>query len=271
MDEVGAFLRSRRERLTPTDVGLPLTTRRRTPGLRREEVAALAAISTDYYLRLEQGRGGSPSDQVLEALGRALRLDADERQHLRALARPAETDLATPPEVLADVSRLLVALDPLPAFAQGLLMDVVAANDAARALSPHLTPGTNLLEQAFLDPYDRTAYERWPEVAEDAVGHLRVLARPISHTARFQRLVAELSERSSEFRELWERQAVRPQSFGERLIRHPIAGPMTLRFSKLDLPGSSGVQVVVYHADPGSPSAHALGRLARSQGRPFPG
>lgn len=271
MNEVGAFLRSRRERLAPSDVGLPETARRRTPGLRREEVALLAGISADYYLRLERGRGGSPSEQVLDSLSRALRLDVDEQQHLRAIARPSVSGGAPPPEVIDEVVRPLTALEPVPAFAQSPVMEVVAANHGARALSPHLRPGINLLEAAFLDEYDRSAYEEWEEVAADAVGHLRVLGRPISHTPRFRELVGGLAARSPEFRELWGRQDVRPQAFGERRIRHPLVGPLHLRFSKLDLAGSWPVQVVVYHAEPGSASARALERLGRSQGEWLPG
>lgn len=268
---MGSFLRSRRERVDPVSVGLPDTRRRRTPGLRREEVAALAGISADYYLRLEQGRGGTPSGQVVDALVRALRLGADERQYLESLLRPPAEALEPTREMLEEVQSLLDAFDGLPAFAQSLVMDVLVSNAAARALSPHLVPGKNLLLSAFLDPHDRSTYEDWPAVAADAVGHLRVLARPVAGTKRFQSLVRELQERSPEFSELWKRQDVVPQASGSRHIRHPVQGDMHLRFSKLDLPGSVGVQIVIYRAEHGTQSADRLRALGEMGDRGFPG
>ena len=150
---LGRFLRGRRERVSPADVGLPTTGRRRVRGLRREEVAGLAGISPDYYLRIEQGRDVNPSVQVLESLAQALRLTSPEREHLLLLA--GHRDESSAPDrvdaVPVGVSELLDAIEPLPAFAQNRFMDVLAANVSARKLSPAMRPGTNLIEQAFLN------------------------------------------------------------------------------------------------------------------------
>ena len=262
---LGRFLRGRREQLTPADVGLSATGRRRVPGLRREELAGLAGISPDYYLRIEQGRDVNPSSQVLESLARALRLTAAEREHLLLLARNREETAAHPDAaaVPVGVSELLAAIEPLPAFAQNRFMDVIAANVSARNLSPALRPGTNLIEHAFLGDWDKTVYEDWETVAEDAVGHLRSLAGPDVDTPRFRELIGRLSEQDADFRRLWSRFEVRPQSHGRRVINHPRVGRLELSFMKLDLPDATRFQLVVYYPTPGSDSEVALERLLR--------
>ncbi len=265
---LGRFLRGRRERLSPADVGLPTTGRRRVRGLRREEVSGLAGISPDYYLRIEQGRDVNPSPQVLESLAQALRLTTAEREHLLLLARYRD-DSSAPDAVDAvpvGVSELLDAIEPLPAFAQNRFMDVLAANVSARNLSPAMRPGTNLIESAFLNDWDRTAYEDWETVAEDAVGHLRSLAGPDVDSPRFRELTRHLSEQNADFRRLWNRFEVRPQSQGRRVINHPEVGRLELSFLKLALPDPTHIQVVVYYPTPGSGTEVAMERLARERG-----
>jgi transcriptional regulator with XRE-family HTH domain len=190
---LGEFLRARREQVRPQDAGLEGTGHRRTPGLRREEVAVLAGISTDYYLRLEQGRDRTPSVQVAEAIGRALRLDPDEAAYLHALARPSLKRLPrqraekVPPGTL----RLLTAL-PMPAFVQDRYLNVLAANPMARALSPNMRPGVNRLLAAFLDPAEKDLHEDWEQSTAAAVGQLRAAMGTETDDPRMTSLVGEL-------------------------------------------------------------------------------
>lgn len=262
---LGEYLRARREQVTPEDIGFARGSRRRVPGLRREELALAAGISPDYYLRLEQGRDTHPSAQVLDALARVLRLDADATAHLHALAggsspasRPSE-----PEQVPPGIDQLLDEL-PVPVFVQTRFYDVLAANPPARALSPHYRPGANLLRAVFLDPADRELHQDWDRATEEAVAGLRALAGPDLDAPRLTDLVVELTASSDRFRQLWAQQDVRRKVGGISRMVHPVVGPLELRHQKFSVSGTDGQVMVAYHAEPGSPSHAALARLAAS-------
>lgn len=276
-NELGEYLRARRGLVRPQDAGLPPTGRRRVPGLRREEVALLAGISAEYYLRLEQGRDQHPSPQVLDALARVLMLDADATGYLHSLAQPRRRRApARRPERLAEGIRRLVMAMPTPAFVQGRYLDVLAANPLATALSPHYVKGDNLLRSALLDPAVRAMYQEgeWERTVAGTVASLRALAGPETNDARLTELVGELSVRSEEFRRLWARHDVKPRTSGTSRLLHPQVGPLELDYEKLAVTGADGQLLVVYHAAPGSAAEQGLQLLghlvpfAASQGSP---
>ncbi|GHJ54198.1 transcriptional regulator [Nonomuraea sp. TT08I-71] len=258
---LGEYLRAKRELIGPADVGLPSHGRRRVPGLRREEVALLAGISADYYLRLEQGRDRHPSDQVLDALARALRLDADATAHLHQLARPAPRRPARRPEqVPAGIRQLVASWPDTPAFVYGRYADVLFANRAATALSPIFAAGTNVLRAVFLDPAP-AAYPLDETVVANAVASLRTLVATDPDDPRLVDLVNELSSGSDRFRRLWARHDVAVRAGGGiRTFHHPSVGELRLRYEKLTVSGT-GQMLVVYHAEPASAAASALREL----------
>ena len=268
------YLRARRGLLRPVEVGLPDDGRRRVPGLRREEVALLAGISADYYLRLEQGRGGRPSEQVLRSLARVLRLDGAGADHLLGLVAlqpavpaPAATREEAPPSVL----NLLDVLDQ-PAFITGRTFDVLAANAAARALSPELQPGRNRLRSFFLVDAERALYADWDATARRFVAVVRdVVGRGATDPA-FVALTEEVGARSAHFRELWARHDVADRDPEPAVLRHPAVGDLRLHLERLDLPGTVSQSLVVYHAETGSQDAVRLAALlAGSSGAPTSG
>ena len=263
--ELGEFLRARRERLHPHDVGLPATERRRVPGLRREEAALLAGISPEYYLRLEQGRVTHPSAQVVDSLAVALRLDADGRTHLHRLAQQPAPLHRVPagPETVQEGVVLLLDTLALPAFVLGRYLDVLASNGLARALTPTFAPGVNTLRSAFLDPGGLDLYVDPDAVAADSVAGLRALAGADMGEPSIARLIADLEAGSGPFRSLWARQDVRAKVGGSRRMVHPVVGELELLFEKLAVTGSASQLLVVYHARPGTPSEAALERLIR--------
>jgi transcriptional regulator with XRE-family HTH domain len=196
---IGQFLRARREQVQPEDVGIESYGRRRVPGLRREELAMLAGVSVDYYVRLEQGRERHPSEQVLEALARALRLDDTAARHLQELARPParrRRPSARPQRVRPGVKRLMDGWTHTPAFVMGRCMDVLAANSLAEALHGRPLEGTNVMRSIFLDSGARDFYADWEEVARDTVATLRALAGADLDDPRLTELVGELSLKS---------------------------------------------------------------------------
>ncbi|MBM2614077.1 helix-turn-helix domain-containing protein [Actinoplanes sp. LDG1-06] len=264
--ELGDFLRARRELVQPAEVGLPPSTRRRVRGLRREEVAMLAGISAEYYLRLEQGRDRTPSAQVVTALARVLRLQPEAEAHLMALSRPAPARPSRLDEpVPAGITMLLTTLN-VPAFVVNRYRDVLAANPLAVALSPLMAPGVNRLVAAFTDPV-AAAYH--PDLAENAaavVAQLRAEVGPDTDDPRFQSLIADLSARSPEFRALWSRHDISRGGSNTAVIHHPEAGPLHLRREKLAIVGAETLQLVMYHAEPGTPSADGLALLAGGTG-----
>ncbi|MDF6045593.1 helix-turn-helix transcriptional regulator [Streptomyces sp. JH14] len=260
---LGAFLRARRELVRPEDVGISPRGLRRVPGLRREEVATLAGISSDYYLRLEQGRDRNPSVQVLQALAHVLRLDADATAYLIDLvltpSRRAERPVAE--EVPASILHLVDEM-PMPAFVVGKYFDVLAANRMARALSPNMSPGANRLRAAFLDPRERELHRDWSSATVGVVAQLRAAAGPDVDDPRLAALVEELSVKSDHFRNLWARHEVRRRESAVSLLHHPEVGDLDLFRDKLAVSGTDGqLLLVVYHAEPGSRSARSLALL----------
>ncbi|AUY51041.1 helix-turn-helix transcriptional regulator [Streptomyces sp. CB01881] len=264
---VGDFLRSRRARIRPEEVGLPSHGRRRVQGLRREEVAQLAGVSVDYYIRLEQGRGGSASDAVLDAVARVLGLDDVEAAHLRSLTRPSRT-AAVPRgrQQVREGTRLLLDLMPgVPAFVLGRRMDVLAWNalgDAVHGFSARPSGEANAARHAFLDPAAREFYPQWEAVAAETVAYLRLDAGRHPDDARLAALVGELSVRSEEFRRLWADHQVRQKTHGVKLIRHPLVGELDFGYETLAVNGSADQLLVVFTARPGSPTAQKLALLA---------
>ncbi|WP_081655347.1 helix-turn-helix transcriptional regulator [Amycolatopsis orientalis] len=258
---LGDFLRARRERVSPSDVGLPVNGRRRVRGLRREELALLAGISSDYYIRLEQGRDQNPSAQVLDALARALGLDEPARQHLHQLAAPAQPAKAEP-HVPASIVELISTWATNPAYVQDRLTNVLAANPVAAAVSPNYAAGRNLLRAIFLDPAERELRRDWDQMAADGVAGLRAALGPDLADPSATELVAELTARSDRFRELWAQHDVKPRTGHVVRFRHPAVGNLDLHSDKLDIPGPAGLQLVVFHATPASPDAEALASLA---------
>jgi len=222
----------------------------------------LAGISSDYYLRLEQGREHHPSAQVLDALARVLQLDDTATAYLHELAGPKSRRRTRPrvERVPAGIAQFLDQL-PMPALVSGRYLDVLAANPIARALSPNFTPGRNLLRQLFLDPGDRELHLDWDRATAGVVGGLRAVAGTDAEDPHLAALVGELSLRSERFRTLWARADVGHRREGTSHMRHPEVGELRLRREKLDIPGTGGQQLVVFHAEPGSDSARALALL----------
>ena len=270
---LGEYLRARRELVRPVDVGLPDLGRCRVPGLRREELAMLAGISADYYIRLEQGRDHHPSEQVLDALGRALQLDDHATAHLRELARPAPRRRRPrrPERAQPGAVQLIASWTQTPAFVQGRLMDVLAANPLATALSPIYAPGVNIVRAVFLDPGVRERFRDWERRTENTVAALRALVGPDLDDPALTELVGEMSLKSDRFRRLWARHDVRPRTSGTTVVHHPQVGPLELRCEKLGITGSDRQVLVAYHAEPESASARGLallGTLAGDAGAP---
>ena len=260
---LGEYLRARRELTDPADVGLRVAGVRRTPGLRREEVATLAGISADYYLRLEQGRDRNPSPQVLEALARVFGLDATATGYLLSLAAPRPASGRARPRretVPAGIRQLLAALN-LPAFVESRMFDVLAANQLATALSPGMRTGENRLRSMFLDPAERDRHPDWPRAISGMVASFRASIGTDTDDPRVAQLVGELSLASEHFRKLWARHDVKALAGGAVRMRHPEAGELSLRREKLPIGDSGGQLLVIYHAEPGSESARALSLL----------
>jgi transcriptional regulator with XRE-family HTH domain len=269
-NRLGTYLRARRELVTPESVGLPVHGMRRVPGLRREEVAMLAGISSEYYLRLEQGRDRNPSPQVLEAIARVLRLDATATAYLRELAAPRPRTRprrsrrrAVPPET----AQLLEVIG-LPAVVVDECFDVLAANPLATALAPSLRVGENRLRSLFLDPAEQLLHPDWAACAPQLVATFRNRLGAGVDDPRVVRLVGELSLASEEFRRAWARHDVKPPRGKTVRIDHPQVGELRLWTSKLETDGTDGVLVIVYHAEPGTADAERLALLASLAAEP---
>jgi transcriptional regulator with XRE-family HTH domain len=274
--EVRGFLTSRRERLTPDRAGLPLYgTNRRVKGLRRDEVAVLSGISTDYYTRLERGNLQGVSDQVLEALATALQLDEAERTHLFDLAHVAisEPNWATSGSgrsqgIRAGVRLILDGMSA-PAYVRNARMDILALNQLGRALfadalgeHPEPNPGFNLARYLFLDDRSRDFYRDWATVARDSVAALRIEGGRNPYDRGLTDLVGELSTRSEEFRTWWAAHNVKLHRTVTKHMHHSVVGDLELTGEALTLPGDPGLTVITYTVEPASPSAHALDFLA---------
>lgn len=260
--ELCSFLRARREALTPQDAGLVPGAGRRVQGLRREELALLAGLSTDYYRRLEQGREHHPSLQVLRALARALRLDAHATAYLISLVHPAP--LATPAHATTTASAgVQLLLDHglrVPAFALDLGLNILAINAAGRALYGGFADINNLARMVFLDPAARSFYPNWHHVATQTVGNLRWGLTRFPSDDRVAEVVDEISPQSEVFAELWATHYVRPRSSEDKLFHHPQLGDLHLHFEALEVADAPDQRLFVYCArDGGSyPDAVAL-------------
>jgi transcriptional regulator with XRE-family HTH domain len=267
-NRIGRFLRARRELIRPEDVGLAYaaTGRRRVPGLRREELAMLAGVSADYYVRLEQGRDQHPSEQVLDALASALRLDDDAAAHLHELARPAprRRRRAAPrlERVRPGLLRLMDAWAESPATVMGRRLDVLAANPMALALNPAQPVGSNLVRSMFLDPEVQCVHPNYERAAAATVASLRASVGPDLDDPLLHELVGELSLKSELFRKLWSRHDVHVKTHGTKHLIHALVGELHLEYESFSVNGADGQMLVVYHAEPGSTSARALALLS---------
>jgi hypothetical protein len=270
--EIRDFLATRRARISPQEAGLPSSTRRRVPGLRREEVAVLAGVSTDWYVRLERGHIADVSESVLEAVARALRLDEAERAHLHDLARaarPARTPRRrVKPTVRPSVQWMLDAMTGAAAFVRNGRMDIVASNPLARALYSPLFEGpggpVNIARFQFLEPAARQFHPAWEQAADTTVAIMRTEAGRDPHNRELADLVGELSMLSEEFRVRWAGHNVRLHHTGPKQFLHPIVGTLNLVFEAVELPTDemSGLSLTVYTAQPGTEPAEKLALLA---------
>lgn len=265
MDEnsLGEFLRARRGQVGPEAVGIVSTGTRRVPGLRREEVATIAGVSIDYYVRLEQGRERSPSAQVLDSLGRALQLDDDARLHLYRIAglRPSPLLATTAERVDPQLLRLLEMWPDNPAIVLGRAYDVLAGNRLAYALFDGFRQGPNLLMKIFLDPAARSFYPGWDRVATYTVAGFRILQGMFPSDPRIAEVLRTMLAESPEFAEIWERHDARGKRLESKTFDHPDVGELTLSMNAFDVKSAPGQELIVYHAEPGSTSADALALL----------
>jgi transcriptional regulator with XRE-family HTH domain len=270
--EIREFLSTRRARITPEEAGLPAYGgNRRVKGLRREEVAMLAGVSVDYYVRMERGSLGGASESVLDALATALRLDEAERSHLFALARESGTrstrrKRTAPAAVRPPVQQVLDAMTDAPAWIRNGRHDIVAMNQLARALySPVLADPrrpANTTRFVYLNPAAREFFVDYDRIANDAAAMLRLEAGRNPHDKALIELVGELSTRSELFRERWASHDVQFHRSGRKRLRHPVAGQLDLDFESMELSSAPGLQLNVYTAPAGSPTADALRLLA---------
>ncbi|MET7675499.1 helix-turn-helix domain-containing protein [Streptomyces seoulensis] len=269
--EIKDFLTTRRAKITPDQVGLPVAGRRRVPGLRREEVALLAGVSAEYYVQIERGQVAGVSEEVLHAIAGALRLDEVETAHLFDLARAAgkagrKQTRAPRRQVPETLQALIDAMVTAPAIVQNGHLDIVAANPLGRALYgavyAHQPEPPNLARFIFLADRAEETFPAWEKAADDAVALLRVAAAKAPYAKAITQLVGELATLSAEFRTRWAEHDVRAHRSGTKDFRHPAVGDLTLHFEALDVTGATGLSVIGYTAEPGSPSQQALALLA---------
>jgi transcriptional regulator with XRE-family HTH domain len=275
--ELREFLRSRRARLRPEQAGVtPALGHRRVPGLRREEVAQLAGVSVDYYVRLEQGRSASVSADVLNAVARALRLDDAERAHLFDLAKPVRPRHRTADgrQRVRPGVRLLVDSLTTPAFVLGRHTDVLATNAMARALLCDFDAldvrERNHARWVFLNPLARERYVDWDAVARDNVAALRLDAGRFPDDPALNELIGELTVKSREFSGWWADHDVLRHANGVKRYRHPVAGEIEIHYEALALPGDADQTLFIYSVEPGSTSAQGLDLLASWIAEPAP-
>jgi transcriptional regulator with XRE-family HTH domain len=274
-NEIRDFLTSRRAKITPEQAGLPAYGgNRRVAGLRREEVALLAGVSIDYYVRLERGRAPGASASVLEGIARALQLDEAERAHLFDLARgpagvaaaPRSPRRPAPQQIRPSVRRILDSMTTTPAYVRNARLDILAANQLGAALfAPVLSSPAQPANSArflFLDPAAPEFYPGWERQAQDVVAMLRTEAGHSPHDKALSNLIGELSTRSENFRTWWAAHNVRFHLTGTKRFRHPVVGELTLTFEALDLAADSGLRISAYTAEPGTPADDALRLLA---------
>ena len=271
--EMRDFLASRRARIRPEDVGLPAGSNRRVPGLRREELAALAGVSVSWYIRLERGDAVGASDAVLDAISRTLRLNGIERRHLYDLTRGTSSGEPKPPRRRASSrairSTLQLVLDQIttmPAVIQNDRTDVLAANALGRALYPGLIKDTagswNHARYIHLDPHSQRFYSDWDEIAGYSAAMLHVAAARNPYDRDLSNLIGELATQSEEFRVRWATHNLHEYQAGVKRVHHDAVGDINLIYETLSLPGDPALTMFIYTAEPGSASADALRLLA---------
>lgn len=274
-NDIREFLTTRRARITPEQAGLPdFGGRRRVPGLRREEVALLAGMSVEYYVRLERGNATGVSEAVLDGISRALQLDDAEHRHLYELVRAANAGAhpqkrrrpTRPRQVSASIQQLLDAMSDVPAIVQNGRLDILASNRLGRALFAQMLEApqrpANFGRYVFLDPRARDAYDDWRDSAQQTVALLRTEAGRAPHDRELSDLVGELSTRSDEFRTLWAAHDVREHRTGVKRIHHPVAGFLELSFEGMNISSDPGLLLIAYTAAPASASRDGLQILA---------
>lgn len=272
--ELGQFLRARRSQITPADVGLPqYHGRRRTPGLRREELATVSGISADYYIRLERGKETRPSPSVIDALARALRLEVDEHEHLRQLAASAARKPPQPPPapsrtVRPGVQILLDSLRPIPAHVISRTGDMLAWNTGGLRLFAGIDDWPvrhrNVWRYTFLHPAARQLFDDWESQLRGGVAYLRILSGAEPDAPDLAQIVGELLLKSPEFASRWQRYDVRQYDRGDKTFHHPEIGDITLGHQSLQINGSPGHRMVTFYAEPGTPQHDALTLLDRA-------
>jgi transcriptional regulator with XRE-family HTH domain len=273
--QVRDFLVTRRNRLSPEESGLPLFGgNRRVPGLRREEVALLAGMSVDYYVRLERGNLSGASDSVLEALAQALQLDEAERSHLYDLARASSTPATRRPRSPSNVRpatlRVLDAMATVPAYVRNGRFDILAANQLGRALyspvfdSPLFAERgpVNTARFCFLDPAAEEFWVDWNKAADDSVAFIRSEVGRSPHDRLLTQLVGELTTRSQDFAKRWARHDVQFHRAGIKRLRHPLVGELNLPYEAMELSADAGLRLNVYTPEPDSPEQQSLALLA---------
>ncbi|MEU9780846.1 helix-turn-helix transcriptional regulator [Streptomyces phaeochromogenes] len=266
--ELGSFLRASRARVTPEDVGLTAGSGlRRTPGLRREELATLAGISIDYYVRLERGKETRPSASVVDSLARALLLEDDELEHLRSLAARAARSAPEPPAapsrtVRPGVKLLLESLRPHPAHVVSRTNDLLAANPGGLRLLPGIEDWParerNIARYLFLHPTSRDLFHDWNTQVRGCVARLRALAGTDPDAPDLTQLAGELLLKSPEFTRLWERYDIKGHSHGRKTFHHPDVGDLTLGYQTMELEGTPGHRMVTYYTQPDTTDHDAM-------------
>jgi transcriptional regulator with XRE-family HTH domain len=270
--EIRDFLSTRRARISPERAGLPAYGgNRRVKGLRREEVAMLAGVSVDYYVRMERGNLSGASDSVLEGIARALQLDDAERDHLFDLAHKSvvtrsSVPRAAPRPLRPTIQLILDAMTDSPAWVRNARHDVLASNRLARALyAPMLADArrpANIARFVYLDPASQQFFDDWTRAADDIAAMLRSEAGRNPHDKALTELIGELSTRSEVFRQRWAAHNVKYHRTGVKKLHHPIVGDLDLGFEAMNLSSDPGLTLLVYTATPGSPTADALKVLA---------
>ncbi|MFF7610245.1 helix-turn-helix domain-containing protein [Streptomyces parvulus] len=273
--QVREFLSTRRARITPQQAGLPVYGgKRRVAGLRREEVALLAGMSVDYYVRLERGNLAGASDSVLEALAHALQLDEAERTHLYDLARAAAPSSRRPPatssRVRPTIMRLLDSMAGVPAYVRNARFDLVAANTLGRALYAPVYDSPLFVQRGpvnsarflFLDPASQDFWVDWDKAANDVVAFLRIETGRSPHDKALTDLIGELTTRSDDFARRWARHDVKFHRSGIKNLHHPLVGDLALPYEAMELPSDPGLRLNFYTPEPDSPEDEALGLLA---------
>ncbi|MGM1065455.1 helix-turn-helix transcriptional regulator [Saccharothrix sp. Mg75] len=275
--ELGDFLRSRRAALRPEELGLASYGSRRVPGLRREELAQLAGVSVTYYTRLEQGQSQNVSDNVLDAIARALRLNDDEVAHLRDLAKPIRRKRANPARaeaVRTSTAQLISAMEGVAVVAMDRRSDVLAWNAMGhQLLAPHYAADSprssaerpNLTRMLFLDQATRELYVNWEDEAKRSVASLRLVAGRHPDDRHLAELIGELCMKSQFFSALWSRHPVLNCTFGVKYFAHPQVGRLELQFEVVQMPDDSAHRILMYSAEPGTPAEAALRLLGRGQ------